>query len=226
MFYFDTLGGKKVLKSDLLPEVRHFFTTRECPIRGNEEFFKQMLHIERIVSPNQTHGSNVEIVDERTQYPDTDGLIVSKPNIAIYLSFADCTPLIIYDNVNNVAAVSHAGWRGTAAGIAVVTVEKMQKEFGTKPENITALIGPAISVCCYTVGGDVFSQLMGTVTDKSGLFKGDNVDLKKINARQLEEIGVTKIDICPYCTSCDNDLFFSYRKENGTPLRHNALVVL
>ena len=53
-----------------------------------------------------------------------------------------------------------------------------------------------------------------------------DVDLKGINARQLQEVGVEKIDICPYCTSCNNDLFFSYRKENKTTNRHSAVIKL
>ena len=226
MFYLDNFFGKKVLKSDLLPELRHFFTTRECPVRGNDEFFKQSLGAKRIISPVQTHSANIRVVNDCSEYPDTDGLILAEQDTAVYLSFADCTPLIFYDTINRIAAVSHAGWRGTVSRIAALTVEKMCKEFGSKPHNIKVLIGPAISLCCYEVGEDVFSALMETVSDKSGLFKDRHVDLKKINARQLEEIGVKNIDICPYCTSCDNDLFFSYRKENGTPLRHNAVVVL
>ena len=226
MFYFDELNGKKVLKSDLLKEVTHCFTTRECPIRGNEDEYKNLYQLNRLISPIQTHTNIVEIVDERAAYPETDGLILSNVNDGIYLSFADCTPLIFYDTANKIGAISHAGWRGTAGKIAVVTIEKMKNVFQSKPENIKVLIGPAISKCCYEVGEDVLSKLLSTVKDKSSLSEGNFVDLKAINARQLQEIGVKQIDICPYCTSCDNDIFFSYRKENGTPLRHNAFITL
>ena len=226
MFYFDYLENKKILKSDIVPEFCHFFTTRECPVRGNEEFFRHVLAAKRIVSPVQTHSANVEIVDSRNEYSDVDGLIITEPATAVYLSFADCTPLILYDRKNHIAAIAHAGWRGTAAKIGVVTIERMRENFGSVPENISAIIGPAISLCCYEVGEDVFSNLLNTVSDKSGLYKGGHVDLKGINARQLEETGVKNIDVCPYCTSCNNDLFYSYRKENGTPLRHNAVVIL
>lgn len=226
MFYFENINGNKVLKSDLLDEVTHFFTTRECPIRGNEDNYKKLYQLNRLISPTQTHTNNVEIVDERVEYPETDGLILSNKNDGIYLSFADCTPLIFYDTVNKIGAISHAGWRGTAGKIAVVTVEKMKKDFQSKLQDIKVLIGPAISRCCYEVGEDVLSKLLGTVNDKFNLSDGNFVDLKSINARQLQESGVNQIDICPYCTSCNNDIFFSYRKENGTPLRHNAFISL
>lgn len=224
MYYFDEFEGKKILKSDYLEEVTAFFTTRGVGVNKVNGVLPPFAS--RIITPIQTHSDHVEVVDERDEYPDTDGLIVTEPNTLIYLRFADCTPLIFYDEVNKIGAVSHAGWRGTAAKIGVKTVKKMETEFGTEPKNVVALIGPAISLCCYEVSEDVRETLLATVSDKSGLFEGRNVDLKRINARQLQEIGVEKIDICPYCTSCNNDLFYSYRKENGTTNRHYAVLML
>ena len=96
----------------------------------------------------------------------------------------------------------------------------------SNPQDIIAVIGPAISICCYEVSEEVRDKLLETVKDSSGLYENRNVDLKKINSRQLEEIGVKNIDICPYCTSCNNDLFYSYRKEKGTANRHYAVLRL
>lgn len=223
MFYFDKLNDNKILRSDLLDEykgINAFFTTRSKCSPINDKL------AQRIITPQQTHSDHVEIVDNRNEYSDTDGLILTERNSAIYLRFADCTPLIFYDKNNNIAAVSHAGWRGTAAGIGVKTVEKMSLNFGTKPEDIIAIIGPAISMCCYEVSEEVRDSLLATVKNTSGLYKERNVDLKRINSRQLEECGVRQIDICPYCTSCNNDLFYSYRKENGTKERHFAVAKL
>ena len=216
MFYFDTYNGNKILKSDLLEEVTAFFTTRESaptlPLPLGEGI--------KTVTPQQTHSDHIEYVDKRTEYPDTDSLILTKHNQACYLRFADCTPLIFYNPKTKTGAVSHAGWRGTAAKIGVKTVEKM----GRNPKDIIAIIGPAIGLCCYEVSDDVRGKLLNTICDATGLTDDKNVDLKGINARQLEEIGVEKIDICPYCTSCNNDLFYSYRKENGTTQRHYAVL--
>lgn len=215
MFYFEDFHGTKILKSDFLEEITTFFSTRELP-----DLTK--LGTGRILSPNQTHSDNVEFVDERNEYPNTDGLILQNTNDAVYLRFADCTPLIFYDTVQKIAAVSHAGWRGTAQKIGVKTIKKMQ----SYPKDIIALIGPAISMCCYEVSEEVRDTLLATVQETEGLFINRNVDLKRINAQQLKEIGVRQIDICPYCTSCDNDLFYSYRKENRTDKRHIAVAKL
>ena len=214
MFYFEDFNGTKIMKSDMLTEVTAYFTTR-----GEVSFPES----KRIIHPTQTHSDHVEIVDERIDYPDTDGLILTNTEDTIYLKFADCTPLIFYDKENKIGAVSHAGWRGTAAKIGVKTINKISANFGTKPENIVALIGAAISICCYEVSEEVRDTLLATVENPIGLYEGRNVDLKGINAQQLREIGVKNIDVCPYCTSCNNDLFYSYRKENGTKERHLAV---
>lgn len=214
MFYFEDFNGTKIMKSDMLTEVTAYFTTR-----GEVNFPES----KRIIHPTQTHSDHVEIVDERIDYPDTDGLILTNTEDTVYLKFADCTPLIFYDKENKIGAVSHAGWRGTAAKIGVKTINKMSANFGTKPENIVALIGAAISICCYEVSEEVRDTLLATVENPIGLYEGRNVDLKGINAQQLREIGVKNIDVCPYCTSCNNDLFYSYRKENGTKERHLAV---
>ena len=220
MFYFDDFNGYKVLRSDYLNDVNAFFTTRDnIPLFGFESDT-------RAITPIQTHSDHIRIVNEQNEYPDTDGLIINEPNILIYLRFADCTPLMFYDPTHKIGAISHAGWRGTAAKIGVKTVKKMVAEFGTKPSDIVTVIGPAIGRCCYEVSVDVKEKLLSTVTDQENLSLNRNIDLKRINARQLEEIGVEKIDICPYCTSCNNDLFYSYRKEDGTKERHYAVMII
>lgn len=213
MFYFDDFYGQKVLRSDYITEIDAFFTTRDG-------FNFDLLCANRVITPVQTHSDNVEFVDDRTEYPETDGLIFTRKGDAGYLRFADCTPLIFYNPKTKIAAISHAGWRGTAQKIGVKTIKKM----GENPEDITVLIGPAIGICCYEVSVEVRDKLLSTVKNTKDLFEDRNVDLKRINARQLEEAGVRNIDICSYCTSCDNDLLYSYRKENGTTERHYAVI--
>lgn len=217
MFYFEEINGKKVLKSDILPDIQHCFTSRN--VKPEDVLSDKNI---KLISPIQTHSDNISFVDSKTEYPNTDGLILTQKNTAIFLKFADCTPLIFYDVKNRIGAISHAGWRGTAQKIGVKTIEKMKSD----PKDVIAIIGPAIGVCCYEVSDDVKEKLLATVVNKDDLIQGKNVDLKQINKRQLEEIGVCKIDVCPYCTSCDNNLFYSYRKENGTTDRHYAMLML
>ena len=111
---------------------------------------------------------------------------------------------------------------GTALKIAPKTVQKMKSD----PNDIIALIGPCISFDYFETYDEALIQLKNSVQNKEGLFKDNYADLKGINKRQLEEIGVKTFDIIPFCTVKDNDKFFSYRKENQTKLRHSALVKL
>lgn len=244
MFYFDKINNKKILKSDLIKNAQAFFTTREiciCDKSGNDNSYiganKKLLadylkiFPENLVSPVQTHSANIETAQEtKTDYPDTDALILTNKNQAVFLNFADCTPVIFYDEKQNIGAVSHAGWRGTAQKISVLTAQKLINEFNSDIKDLRILIGSAICMNCYNVGEDVFEQLKSTVSDFEGLYKIENgklfVDLKNINKKQLTDIGVVNIDVCPYCTCCDNDYFYSYRKENGTTLRHSAVLRL
>lgn len=244
MFYFEDIKGKKILKSTILDGLNHFFTTRESIIKTKDpdfekcvkknktdicEYFK--INEEDLIYPSQTHTSNVDIARiGKSKYPDTDGLILTNQQQAVFLNFADCTPLIFFDG--SIAAATHAGWRGTAQMIGVKTVEKMIKEFGSNIKDIKCAIGPAISLCCYNVGEDVYKKLISTVKNHEKLYEIRNgeiyVNLKGINKRQLTEFGLKEenIDICPYCTVCNNNLFFSYRKENGTTNRHSAVIKL
>lgn len=248
MFYFDEIGGKKILKSDLIKNAQTFFTTRDicicCKndsleaiektnIENNKKIICDYLNIEKknFLSPIQTHTSNIEIAKEDIiSYLDTDALILTDKNLGIFLNFADCTPVILYDEKQNIGAIAHAGWRGTAENISSKTVQKMIDKFNSKPENIVALIGPAIGFCCYNVGEEVYQKLSKSVSNFERLYEIREgkifVDLKNINKRQLEEIGVQKIDVCPYCTVHNNDLFYSYRNENATPYRHSAVLKL
>lgn len=241
MFYFEKINGKNILKSDLIKNAEAFFTTRDIcicdkelnlnsdQINNNKKIIANYLKIDEknLIMPEQTHSANIDIaIETRKTYPDCDALILTEKNLGIFLNFADCTPIILYDEKQNIGAVAHAGWRGTAQKIVPLTVEKM----GSDPQDIVAVIGPAIGFCCYNVGVEVYEKLKATVNNFDNLseIREGNifVDLKNFNKRQLEEIGVRKIDVCPYCTVHNNDLFYSYRNENATTKRHSAVLKL
>lgn len=244
MFYLDKLHGKTIMKTDILEGLTHYFTTRECPIKSkepemqniieeNRKMFCEELGItqENFIYPEQRHTDTVAVAElGKTYYPEADALILTNHEQAVFLNFADCTPLIAYDKKQNIGAVIHAGWKGTVGRIGTKTILKMMDDFNTDIRDVRVAIGPAISVCCYEVKEDVFNMSMVSVKNNKGLYEIRDgkiyVNLKEINKRQLEELGVKYIDVCPYCTSCNNDLFYSYRKESGTTNRHSAIIKL
>ena len=247
MFYFETINNKKILKSDYLRRALHLFATRESVVtpknisslkeicKNNLEEIAKYLNIkkENIISPVQTHSSNIQIAKKGQTYPDTDALIVEDTDVAIMLNFADCTPVILYDEINNVGAVIHAGWRGTASQIVPKTIRYMLHRYSTNTKDLVAIIGPAISINNYEVDKNVFDKITKTLnfayTDYfiqdsiNGKYK---IDLKTVNYHQLEELGVLRIDKCEYCTYDSIDVFFSYRREKGETARHSALLKL
>lgn len=244
MFYLDKLHGKTIMKTDILEGLTHYFTTRECPIKSkepemqniieeNRKMFCEELGItqENFIYPEQRHTDTVAVAElGKTYYPEADALILTNHEQAVFLNFADCTPLIAYDKKQNIGAVIHAGWKGTVGRIGTKTILKMMDDFNTDIRDVRVAIGPAISVCCYEVKEDVFNMSMVSVKNNKGLYEIRDgkiyVNLKEINKRQLEELGVKYVDVCPYCTSCNNDLFYSYRKEGGTTNRHSAIIKL
>ena len=153
----------------------------------------------------------------RNQPEVCDGLITDEPGVALVCFAADCTPVLLFDPVKNVAAAVHAGWRGTAAGIAARAVEAMQREFGCRPENIRAAIGPCIGPCCFETDADVPDAMRAALGSEAGQAirpAGAKfyVDLKRLNVIWLRRAGVTCIDISADCTACQPQRFWSHRR--------------
>lgn len=242
MFYFDNFYGKKILKSSLLAEEDCFFTTRDFVLtpanredlisvaEQNRKFLIDKMSVKNITTCTQTHSDNIATVCEgKYSYENTDALISNIGETLLLMNFADCVPIILYSVKHNIGAIVHAGWRGTAQNIVGKTVKKIVSDFNISANDITALIGPSIGLCCFETNEDVFLKLVmpdfdydDKIYEKCGLkYK---IDLKLLNKLQLKKNGVNRIDICDYCTSCMSDLFFSYRKEKGITARHSAIV--
>ena len=144
---------------------------------------------------------------------------------------ADCTTLLLFDPVRQAIAAVHAGWRGTALGIAYKAVLRMQTEFGCAPEHIRAAIGPCIGRCCFEVGPEVpeaMRQALGPDAEAAIEPHGEksHVDLKLLNRSWLEKAGVRAIDICPDCTKCQPNRFWSHRVTGGNRGSQAAIIRL
>ncbi len=196
---------------------------------------KQICHF---VLANQTHSDHVYVVKKQetkgwdhleSAVSDCDALVTNFKGVMLGILTADCVPVLLYDPVTEVVAAVHAGWKGTKSNIIAKTIQTMQREFGTKPENMIAGIAPSIGVCCYEVGEDVasyFFDLPDTLKVKeNGKYM---LDLPLANKMQLMDAGVLQahIEQSGICTACDNDTYFSYRKEQGCSGRFMSLIGL
>jgi polyphenol oxidase len=113
-----------------------------------------------MVTLRQIHSSLVRRVtaDDISTSLKGDGLMTDEPGVLLGIQTADCIPVLVADRKKRAVAAFHAGWRGTLARIVENGVGRMRVEFGSKPENLIASIGPGIGQCCYSVGDEVREQ--------------------------------------------------------------------
>jgi YfiH family protein len=194
--------------------------------------------VKNLVLSHQTHTDTVLRVGREhagaglfaPELPECDGLITNEPGVALAIFTADCTPILLHDPVTGAVGAVHAGWRGTAADIAGNAVRAMCENFGCKPENIRAAIGPNIGKCCFQTDSDV-SEAMIDALGRGALvhirFAGSKryVDLKAINAQFLKNAGVQSIDISTDCTKCQCDRFWSHRVTGTRRGSQGAIIV-
>ena len=162
--------------------------------------------------------------------PECDAFITNEPGVALVVFTADCTPILLHDPVTGAVGAAHAGWRGTALGIAARTVEAMVREYGCKPENIRAAIGPNIGACCFETDREVPDAMVEALGEAANAFirpQGEKyyVNLKEINALWLRRAGVKHIEISDVCTYCQHDRFWSHRFTRGQRGAQGAIIV-
>lgn len=168
-------------------------------------------------------------VDE--SYLQADIILTDKPEVTLFMRFADCVPILVHDPRKGVIGVSHAGWMGTLRDVATATVNAMRKNYDSNPADIIACIGPSIGPDHYEVGADVILQVMQKFGDESEqLLLSNNgkihFDLWKTNKLLLERAGVGRIDVAGICTACHTEDWYSHRAEKGRTGRFGALISL
>ncbi len=174
----------------------------------------------------QVHGDQVRLVTGPGGAEGFDALVTDRPGLLLAVSMADCTPILIYDPRNRVAAAVHSGWPGTAARLVEKTLARMAAAFGTRGADCFAYIGTCIDECSFEVGGEVaekFDAGFKRFDAERGKFL---VDLKKANAAQLLAFGIPEdhLEISPLSTVLNNADYFSHRKEKGTTGRMLAVI--
>ena len=192
----------------------------------------------KMVLAHQVHGDAVRVVAEHDclgsvshrDYPECDALVTNTTGVALVVFTADCTPILLHDPVTGAVGAVHAGWRGTAAGIAAKTVQAMTAAFGSHPEDIRAAIGPNIGKCCFETDGDVPEAMvtaLGAETKPFIEYRGEkfHVDLKGINALWLGRSGIINIEISTDCTACAPNRFWSHRITGGRRGSQGGIIV-
>ncbi|WP_147803085.1 peptidoglycan editing factor PgeF [Alkalicoccus halolimnae] len=188
----------------------------------------------------QTHGDQIVKVSKplagsgSVSYADsikkTDGFYTSEQGILLTMGFADCVPVYFLSKEKGLVGIVHAGWQGTAKNIAGKMVHLWRYMEGVHPGTIYAAIGPSIDSCCYTVDDRVIKALQETLPDHkpyNEVSEGQYaLQLKEANYHLLINEGVPPehIFVSSYCTSCNEDLFFSHRRDKGKTGRMTGFI--
>ncbi|MBS1118909.1 MAG: hypothetical protein H6Q90_1137 [Deltaproteobacteria bacterium] len=173
----------------------------------------------QLVITRHVHGTNVWKVGEPlAEGAEFDGLVCDRVGPVLGAFAADCIPMLFAEPDARVCAAAHAGWRGTARGIAANVVTRMI-ELRARPDRVRVALGPSIGPCCFEVGPEVVAEFRAALGELPGLVvagpRKDHLDLRVASRAVLERAGVRPehIDDRPPCTRCEGDRFFSYRRD-------------
>jgi YfiH family protein len=179
----------------------------------------------------QVHGTDARVVNSAADALPAentlgetiycDAIVSNASNVLAGVKTADCVPILIGDSRTGAFAAIHAGWRGTLSGIAGYTLKRLSNEYQTRPADVHVAIGPAAAVCCYEVGKEVIDAFREQFPETASSLLVPTrdgharIDLIKANRDQLTVSGVSseRIHAATFCTMCNTDLFFSYRRE-------------
>lgn len=204
--------------------------------------------VQPIVTLRQIHTATVQMVrlesgvlEGKLQTADGkavlegDGAITDLPGVMLGIQTADCVPVLIADVSKRVVGAFHAGWRGTVARIVEQGIAKMRLEYGSRPEDLIAAVGPSIGTCCYAVGEELRSEFESQFSYAGKLFRTVDggqmhLDLWEANRRQLLDAGVLpgRITIVGECAACTvsggEKKYFSHRADRGFAGRMMSMV--
>ena len=193
----------------------------------------------RLVLAKQVHETTVRICGEtdagkglvKERDYTADSLVTNVPGLPLVVFSADCGVILLYDPERRAAGAVHAGWRGCAGGILERAVQSLCQNFGAKPENLLAAIGPCIGQCCFETDSDVPEAMrtaLGAAAEPFLERQGPkyHVDLAGLNRLWLLRSGLLPehIDLCGLCTACRPDLFWSHRKMGDARGVHAAVI--
>ncbi len=156
---------------------------RERVLENRNKFFRTLgSERMRVVTLRQIHSDIVHAVRNggahasqkagRETAPQADAVITCERGVLLVVQTADCIPILLADSRNRAVAAIHSGWRGTLRRIAEKTLGRMRMEFGTRPEDVIAVLGPGIGRCCYEVGPEVAKEFHAQFHQARDWFEG------------------------------------------------------
>ena len=190
-----------------------------------------------VVHAHLVHGNTVARVTQAnngTWVEHVDALITNEPGCGLTMNYADCTPIFLYDPVQQAIGLGHAGWKGAVVDLPGAMVWAMQQQFGSHPADLLAGIGPCISWQQYEVDEPLVSEVKAAFANWELLLRKPvgkangrfHFDLPEANRHNLARAGVQQIELSGFCTAQRTDLFFSHRAEKGKTGRFGTIFIL
>lgn len=230
-------------------------TEQPDAVRENYRILCEALGLDenRLVWGRQVHGRTVLPAEEKDicrlggSAREGDGVMSNVPGLGLVVYTADCIPILLSDPVTGAVAAIHAGWRGTVADISGEGVRAMARQYGSRPEDIRAAVGPGISQCCFQVGRDVVDAVIAVLGREGEQFISTRpappfgvtqfvppeavegkfyVDNKGVNRALLIKAGVApeNIAVSDECTRCDTDRYWSHRFHGDSRGSQGAII--
>ncbi len=248
-------GGVSELQGEKVLNLGFSEWDRKENVLENRRRFQSALGADdlTLVTLRQIHSDVVQLFEAPPAEPCRgDASATNRASLLLAVQTADCVPILLVDPKKRAIAAVHAGWRGTLQRIVTKTIGTMHMQFGTKPADLLAAIGPSIGGCCYEVGTEVAVEFKSQFPNASDWFDelrtGDEpnplqwlnmappghqpspknvlLDLRKANRAQLLDAGLRpqNIIVSDLCTVCRSDLLFSYRKEGAKSGRQMSVI--
>lgn len=174
----------------------------------------------QLVSLYQHHSADVVKVSapwQRADAPKADGMVCTRPGIALGILTADCTPVLLADPENGVIGAAHAGWKGALRGVLENTISLMEAQ-GASRSTMRAVIGPTISQANYEVGPEFYERFLTAAPANKAFFKPSTrdhhfmFDLPGFVQDRLKRGGVGRVNDIGLCTYDEDNRLFSYRR--------------
>jgi YfiH family protein len=234
--FYSRKGGVSPVPWDSLNHGGTVGDARENVVENRRRIFDDVQRpVESIFDVWQVHGTNVVCADQPrpldTDHVKADAILTDQSSVTLFMRFADCVPVVLFDPIRRVIGMVHAGWMGTVNGVVLHAVREMQDHYGSEPKQLMTGIGPSIGPDHYEVRSDVKQQIesaFGREGDGLLISEGSSIflNLWKANERLLKSAGVEHIEIAEVCTACNLGLWYSHRMEKGNTGRFGAVAFL
>lgn len=206
-----------------IPGLVHGFERRlpDAPSESRDETRRRVAAALRdqgqLLSLKQVHGARVAAAPFEG-LPEADAAVASASGLILGIETADCLPVLLVDPRRRAVAAAHAGWRGTAGGVAARAVEALIAS-GSRPQDLLAALGPGIGACCYEVGDDL-REAFGP--ESAAFFRPGRRDRPHLDVRAANRAALVRASVpseqihsVDECTSCRADLYYSYRRDGA-----------